>query len=343
MNNNISDGRKEIRLASTESYSRRRLADLLPLATPLGITVLTTNICNLKCEFCIQTSKHMQRNVYRKDMPLSLFKKIVDDIGYFDQKIKAFHFCPNGEPLMTKDIYEMIDYVKKANVAEKVDIITNGIPLTKSNSEKLLKTGIDWVRISLYGLSDEDFLNYTDTKVNFQKYVDNLTFLYQMRGNTRIYIKIMDYMIKDDSRRQFYYDTFSSISDHIGVENCMDHHDSIKTDFNTHISMFCDQDSAKSVCAIPFGNMYVMPNGDVMPCGFLKYVITNDMKPIANLNDMSLREIWDGNNLKSFKYKMLSGQSACGFPCSECNGPTTATHPEDNLDNDAERLKSFFI
>lgn len=86
-----------------------------------------------------------------------------------------------------------------------------------------------------------------------------------------------------------------------------------------------------------------MTNGDIMPCCYLKYVMTNEMKPFGNINKETLFDIWNSNKVKNFQYKMLcNGSKFMDYPCSVCNGPTTLTHPEDNLDNDSERLKGYY-
>lgn len=320
--------KKDIRLAAVTEYKRKRLADQLPLNTPFGITVFTNTTCNLRCEFCIYTSEHMKRNVYKHDMTMETFTKFIDELNLFPQKIKALHFCPCGEPLLCKDIANMIKYAKKANIAEKIDILTNGVLLTPEISDSLVDAGIDWIRISLNGLSDEDFMQYCDRKVDFNKFVQNLKYLYEHKGNTKIYLKIMDYMVEDPVKNRFFHETFEPITDMLAVEFLQNHHDSKKKIQGNHGSMFNNEDIDKQICTLPFQNVYVM---------------TNEMKPFGNINKETLFDIWNSNKVKNFQYKMLcNGSKFMDYPCSVCNGPTTLTHPEDNLDNDSERLKGYY-
>lgn len=342
-NNMETKEKKDIRLAAVTEYKRKRLADQLPLNTPFGITVFTNTTCNLRCEFCIYTSEHMKRNVYKHDMTMETFTKFIDELNLFPQKIKALHFCPCGEPLLCKDIANMIKYAKKANIAEKIDILTNGVLLTPEISDSLVDAGIDWIRISLNGLSDEDFMQYCDRKVDFNKFVQNLKYLYEHKGNTKIYLKIMDYMVEDPVKNRFFHETFEPITDMLAVEFLQNHHDSKKKIQGNHGSMFNNEDIDKQICTLPFQNVYVMTNGDIMPCCYLKYVMTNEMKPFGNINKETLFDIWNSNKVKNFQYKMLcNGSKFMDYPCSVCNGPTTLTHPEDNLDNDSERLKGYY-
>ena len=75
------------------------------------------------------------------------------------------------------------------------------------------------------------------------EYVENITYLYNNKKDMKIYLKIMDYMVEDEERKEFFYKTFEPIVDHIGIENCMDHHDAKKKDYKNHVSMFTDADT----------------------------------------------------------------------------------------------------
>ena len=54
--------------------------------------------------------------------------------------------------MLHPDIASMVKYAKKANVADCVNIISNGSLLTKEMSNALIDAGVDNIRISLQGL-----------------------------------------------------------------------------------------------------------------------------------------------------------------------------------------------
>ena len=68
------------------------------------------------------------------------------------------------------------------------------------------------MRISLQGLTEEDYWDISQYKINFENFVDNIAYFYKKsrRGKTKIYIKIMDAMLKSPSDEkkfclQFFY------------------------------------------------------------------------------------------------------------------------------------------
>jgi MoaA/NifB/PqqE/SkfB family radical SAM enzyme len=65
-----------------------------------------------------------------------------------------FQFClSGGEPLLRRDVYEIIRYAVKLNCYPS--IITNGILLKKENIEKLFDAGLKDIVLSLNGLTDK--------------------------------------------------------------------------------------------------------------------------------------------------------------------------------------------
>jgi radical SAM protein with 4Fe4S-binding SPASM domain len=68
---------------------------------------------------------------------------------------------------------------------------------------------------------------------------------------------------------------------------------------------------SKSFCVAPWMSVYVHPNGNVLPCCNWDL---ND--PIGNINDLSLKEIYQSNKTKEIKNKMISGEVV--KQCSNC-------------------------
>jgi len=65
-----------------------------------------------------------------------------------------------GEPLINKDIPVMVKMAKDAEIAERVEIISNGSLLDKTMSDRLIEAGLDTLRISLQGLNSKNIKTY---------------------------------------------------------------------------------------------------------------------------------------------------------------------------------------
>lgn len=70
-------------------------------------------------------------------------------------KLKLLVFAGLGEPLLHPQIAEMAAYAKKREVAGTVRIITNASLLTHKMSDSLIEAGLDSLKISLQGVTEE--------------------------------------------------------------------------------------------------------------------------------------------------------------------------------------------
>ena len=109
------------------------------------IKIEPTNLCNLKCPLC-PTNCAMSRA--RGDMSLVLFKKIID--SFEKDEIKKINLWNFGEPLLNKDIFEMVRYAAKKGI--RVIISTNSTMLDKEIRKNILYSGLDTIIVCLDGM-----------------------------------------------------------------------------------------------------------------------------------------------------------------------------------------------
>ncbi len=109
-----------------------------------------TNICNMSCSFCPKTNRK------KEYMKSSDFEKILIKVKDYTDYI---YLHVKGEPLMHSELYSMLDLCKKYDM--KVNITTNGT-LLNQNKEKLVKSSVRQLNISLH--SFEDVINQIQIK-----------------------------------------------------------------------------------------------------------------------------------------------------------------------------------
>ena len=134
---------------------RTRLADALPLQTPYVIQIFPIYACNFKCCYCIFPTPLDKRGFIsdKVSMDLTLFKRCIDNMQSFPDKIKVLRFVGIGEPLLHKDIVEMIEYSTMANIASTVELLTNASLLTHQISKAIIAAGLNRMVISIQGNS----------------------------------------------------------------------------------------------------------------------------------------------------------------------------------------------
>lgn len=327
----------------TPFTSRKKLIDSLPLNTPFGIHICPTTYCNFKCAYCKHASAQMQKEIKEQFMDIDFFQMIVEQIKKFPDKLKLLNFAWLGEPLLHPQIAEMVKIAKDADIAERVEIVSNASRLTPALCDALVDAGLDRMRISLQGLTKEDYWDISQYKINFENFVDNIAYFYKKsrRGKTKIYIKIMDAMLKSPSDEKKFQQTFSDICDQLNIETLVtiiEENDisDMKTEFeNTY---WKNEVKKITVCSQPFYVMVVSPEGIVLPC-----CESGNNLSIGKISESNtIVDIWNGNKLQSIRRMMIESRRFEHPVCADCNVVTYQTAPEDNLDEYIEELQAKF-
>lgn len=109
-----------------------------------------THRCNLSCRHCGSDCK---TTVDHPDMPKEDFLRVIDSLTPHVDNHRLSIVITGGEPLMRKDLEEVGLALYKREYPW--GIVTNGLALTKSRFDSLLRAGIHSMTISLDGLEDD--------------------------------------------------------------------------------------------------------------------------------------------------------------------------------------------
>lgn len=120
------------------------------------VRISLTDRCNLRCIYCmpeggVEVLKHEE--ILRFEEIVSLCK-ILANLGV--KKIKL----TGGEPLVRKDIVELIKNIKAIKGIDNITMTTNGI-LVKEKIKDLVNAGLDGITISLDTLSRSKYTRIT--------------------------------------------------------------------------------------------------------------------------------------------------------------------------------------
>ena len=142
------------------NLKRVELGKVLPLNTPFSVYIYPIYSCNFKCGYCIRSlssDELTKKGLNNKILNMENFKQIVENLKEFPERIKSIQFSGYGEPLLHPNIAEMVKILKNADVAERVEIITNGSLLTHKLSDDLIDAGLDRLRVSIQGITSEKY------------------------------------------------------------------------------------------------------------------------------------------------------------------------------------------
>lgn len=140
---------------------------------PRMLSVWLSQVCNLRCEFCLFSDYNREVNKFMDTRKFIEFINEVSSLG-----IEGVEFCGGGESMMHPDFYQIAEYVKFKGL--KVGVLTNG---TVMDVERMVKT-FSYVRLSLDAVTAELYNQLKHPVVDgmFEKVKENAKKLVEMRG-----------------------------------------------------------------------------------------------------------------------------------------------------------------
>ena len=113
----------------------------------------STNDCNLKCRHCYHNEEGQENHIQKKNNLMSLIevKNMINDLASTTKRwnmLPKFHIS-GGEPLMRKDLLEILDYAQQNEVPTR--LLTNGTLITQEKARAFKKRGMKRLQISIDG------------------------------------------------------------------------------------------------------------------------------------------------------------------------------------------------
>jgi MoaA/NifB/PqqE/SkfB family radical SAM enzyme len=104
-------------------------------------------------------------------MEFGMYEKIIKQLAEFPKGIKRIVFSGLGEPLMNPRLPEMVKIAVDAQIADRVEVITNGVLLTPEMSDKLIEAGITNINVSIQGINTEQYDNTVLTSIDADRVI----------------------------------------------------------------------------------------------------------------------------------------------------------------------------
>lgn len=248
----------------------------LPLPTEIEISESGT--CNRSCSFCPRSAKDF---VDKKEFITNdLHEKLCKELQELNYK-GTIRYSGFVEPMLDKNIYNLISMVKNFLPYSNIEMVTNGDPLNLKRLNKLFQSGLDRILISAYdGKEDADKLE------NLCKSANLSSDQYIVRH--RYYSEEKDFGI--------------TLSNRSGLME------------NAEFKIKSLTEPLKKPCYIPSYTFFLDYQGDVLMCphDWGKKII------LGNLNKENLTDIWFSK--KSIQIRKMLNRSNRNFtPCNVCD------------------------
>lgn len=138
-------------------------------------TITLNRSCNLRCDFCY--AKGTEYNT-KEIISFEDLKRIVN---FCKEKSVEYIVFTGGEPTLYPNLFEIVKFVKDTGISPS--IATNGLKLTDFQfCEYLLKSGIDYIDISIKGYNIESYKNVTGID-GYEKCLNAISNLSELDAN----------------------------------------------------------------------------------------------------------------------------------------------------------------
>jgi len=309
----------EAKIKTRKFEKRTKLFEVIPLPTPYVIFIDPSSACNFKCTFCPTGDRDLIKSIGRFQGGLKLkdFEKLIHDLDFFENSIKVLRLYKDGEPFVNKNFEEMVALARASNKIQRIDTTTNGALLTPLRAEKVINAGIDLINISIDGLDSEQIFRFTGAKIDYSKFLKNINYLYQIRGDCEIVIKTTKEII-GSSREQEFYDTFGNFCNKIFVENtapCWPDFDvEERMEIKITEGLYGNDITETIACPYLFYSMSVNSDMQVSAC----FVDWSRKLIIGDARKSSLKDIWNGPEMNTHRYEHVKGNRSRHAVCGSC-------------------------
>lgn len=326
------------------SSERTDLTKVIPLGTPFIIYIDPSDRCNLQCNFCPTGDRELMKITPGRNhgtLDFELYKKIINDLGDFEEPIKVLRLYKDGEPLVHKQFAEMVKYAKDSGFVQRVDTTTNAVLLKPEKNLEIIAAGLDRINISIYGVNNQQYLEFSKSKVDLANIVSNIRHFYEHRAQCEMVVKISGDFLSKEQREDFLH-MFSDMDDlGLYIEHTMACWSGF--DFAAHgikinqeQGIYGQMIQEVSTCPYVFYSFAINSSGIASAC-FLDW---KRQLTLGDLRTSSVKEIWNSSDFNEHRKMMLRGERKNHPVCGPC-GQMSHGMP-DNIDQHALVLLEKF-
>lgn len=275
---------------------------------PYIFVLEVTNVCNLKCPFCL-TGKGISGGRDVRHMGFDEAKTIIDAIGEYVYFLQVYTW---GEPLLNKDLIKIVEYAKQKNIF--VMLSTNATAMTPDYNKRLIDSGIDYIMVAIDGGSDETYKKYR-VGGNYSKVLANVTNILGQRKQKELIRPFIEWQFIVFRHNEHEVETTEEMAYKIGInkftplpayvenEDWAAKNEEYRTDFaNPERLKDCDR---------PWSHLNVRADGGIASCCYT----FSKKDDFGDLNKHNFFGIW--NNGKFQQSRRLIAQHSRGQEMEE--------------------------
>lgn len=269
----------------------------------------------------------MSQRLAQGFMEWDLFARIVDESASA-RLVLTVRFDLQSEPLLNKEIFGWVKHLKSASPSKYCIVSTNGELLDRFSLADIRESGLDLLAISLSAHSKEVYeavncgLDYDRVMKNVHRVLSDP----QLKQRTRLNFVVTEHNMHDVDRAVEYWESrgvrtmVSWLQNRAGSLNSYERLRPRRSDPARRIPprirrAFRPSPRNAAGCPLPFYQMPVLFNGDVILCCH----DWNRTAVVGNAKHSSLSEIWNSARMNEIRRLLLRRSYEKIDPCRECS------------------------
>ena len=277
----------------------KKISDYPPL-----VQIEPSSICNFRCVFCFETDKTFtdKKSGHMGTMKLELFKKIIDEI---EGKVQFVTLASRGEPLVSKEINEMIKYTSGKFLNLKIN--TNASLLTEEKIHAVLSSNVKTMVFSA-DAADSDLYKKLRVNGSLEKTIANIKKFKEIHNkhnaNNKIITRVSGVKFSKEQNFEEMKKLWGDLVDQVAF-----------VDYNPWENSYEKKPNDLSTpCSDLWRRMFIWWDGKINPCD----VDYKSKLSVGNVMNKKIDNLWNSDFYNNLRKKHLDNKRQSISPCNAC-------------------------
>ncbi len=284
------------------------LADEAAPDFPREIQIQTVTYCNATCVMCPYPA--VSKEVSMGRMTEELYASIIDQLSTEPGVSRIEPFLMN-EPFLDTRMANLVRLAKDRAPHAMVTLTTNGSPVTPRVAGRIATSGLDAIWFSFNGATKSTFESIMG--ISYDKVRRNLEYLLSIRPpSLQVFVNMVETNeMRPEIEENIRYWTSRGVG--AGSSPLVNRAGNVEN----YVQLNYQPRASKPVrvCEHPYSKMFVLYTGEVVLCcmDWRRSVI------LGNLNQQTIREIWNGERYRHIRRRLEEGRSDELDLCRTCS------------------------